>query len=124
MNQTGDSLKSGIPCQCGRWSHQAARGFAVVGMSGPVTFFRADESHCPKCRAHYLLLWHVTHAPRVTVVVRPVGLTPLPRGEKGFRRALSMIREEHPHEDGLTEDVIDSIVASAQAWAGEVEPAA
>lgn len=119
------SLKSGVPCPCGRWNHQATRGLAVVGTSSAeLEFYRADESHCPKCRTHYLLLWHVVSEPRSPLKIRVVGIAPLPKGEQGFRRTLSLMLEACSGEVRLDHDVIGAIVASARAWAVETKPTA
>lgn len=116
------SLKSGIPCQCQRWRHQAARGFAPLGTTARIEIYRTDESFCPKCRAYYLLLWHLT-CEGVSLSVRFVGLAPVRRGEAGMREALTEIRTR-TDESNLTGDAIAQLVFSAQASAAHLQPAA
>lgn len=116
------SLKSGIPCKCHRWQHQAARGFAPLGQVARIELYRTDESFCPKCRAYYLLLWHLTCEASNTSV-RFVGLAAVRRGEAGMREALGEIRMRTGESD-LTGDAITQLVYSAQASAAHLQPAA
>lgn len=116
------SLKSGIPCKCQRYEHRAARGFAPLGTHARIELYRTDESFCPKCRAYYLLLWHLT-CEAGSLAVRFVGLVPIRRGEAGMREALAEIRMRTSESD-LTADAIDQLVFSAQASAAHLQPAA
>lgn len=85
-----ETLKSGIPCRCGRWAHRAIRAVVVRGAPAGAVSLQVDERECPKCRSWYLLVYRVTTTPESVAS----WLVPMTNPtEAGLRRALAAIVE-------------------------------